>query len=405
MNINTVINRTPLSNSSSSYLLRDEFTDDRSVGALNGTPATDGATRTVIDTNSKLYTANGYLRTLSGGVGNGDPAIRWPGIARNRGVTVITCLQTTGASAAYAGWDVNTTGTLSFGALINTTSYAISRNSGVVLTVGTYVPNTPLYVATISRTTSTLILVKSPAPASNILNWTLLYVNPVTSGATLYPCVHNGGTTAVIQVPFVRVPNDLILFAPIASDSFDRANGALGTSNGAGTEETALTTPAWVDKVGTSAIATNMATFSALSGGIGITTLETNNRDVYAEVGVTRTAGSAGLCLRYTDANNYLAIYHNGTNVQAVDVVAGTPTTILNTVVTYSAAALLTAALTNNKLRVFYSAAAVGAEVTTSVTSGTLHGIYATDTGATLNNFAAWARGTFGEYNTLNKYI
>lgn len=395
----TVAQRTPLYGVK--FSLRDEFNDARSAGSINGTLASDGINaRTVIDTNSKLSISGGLLNYATGEAGNGDPGIHYPTMARVRGLTLFAKQTDTSVGSGNIGWDTDTTGTPTIGFNASNTVINVLRNAGVVLAAGTHTPGVPHYFACTLRSTGSLHFVYGGVYTS----WTLLYVNPLLTTTPLYPALTNSGTTHVGSVDFIRVPTSPILFYPIASDSFDRANGALGTSNGAGTEETAKTTPVWSDKSGTSAIATNVAKFSALGSGIGISVLETNATDVLCEVVATRTAGNTGMCLRYTDASNYITCHHNGTNLQVVEVVAGTPTTLLNTAATYGAASIMTIQLRGNKIRTYYGASAVGSEVTTAVTTGTKHGIYATDTNATFNNFSAWAT-TSSDYSKLSQYI
>jgi len=82
------------------WLLRDEFTDTRSAGNVNGTPATPGpGTRTVVDANSKLTVGAGVLNFATGGTGAGDPSLWWGVQAREAGrlLIVSTIPASTGA--------------------------------------------------------------------------------------------------------------------------------------------------------------------------------------------------------------------------------------------------------------------------------------------------------------------
>ena len=123
------------------------------------------------------------------------------------------------------------------------------------------------------------------------------------------------------------------------------------------------------------------------------------------ELVATRTAGTSGQCLRYTDSSNYIKAVHNGTNLQVIEVVAGTPNTLINAAATYGAAFRNIISLNGNKVRAYYNDAFIGAEATTAITTGNSHGLFTDDTGATFDNFVVWAKGNGGEYEgVFNRY-
>lgn len=382
------------------FILRDEFFDTCAAGAINGTTATDGAVRTVTDSASKMSVANGHLTNVLGVV-NGDPRISYPIQSKVRGKTLISAHQTTGVSAWYVAWDADLAGLPNYGLVTNGTSLVVNRNSGVTFTVGTYVANTLIYFASVLRTTGVLNFVKG---GGNYPDWTLVYSNPLSTGASLYPSAVNGGTTLSAKTHFIRIPSKLFLFSPITADSFVRANGALGTSDGVGTDtgEVASTLPAWTVPLGTFAISTNDAASTVLSGGVAYAYLPCTCPDVYVEVPLIRTAGSAGILLRYTDANNYIKVIHNGTQVIVTEVVGGTPNVLQTTTSTYASNGILHVALRGNKLRVYYNTGGVGGEVTTALTTGNNFGLYSETTTALFHTFTCWGVGMNGEYSTLN---
>lgn len=383
------------------FLLQDRFHAALAAGAVNGTLSTDGSVRTIVDSTSKLSIADGFLKTNLG-VGNGDPRITYPSQAKVRGKTLLSAHQTSGLSAWYIGWDINTTGMNSFGLVTNVTTLVINRNDGSTISgSGTYAANKVIYFATVLRPTGTLSFAKG---GGLFQDWTLVYVNYVSAGATVYPAAVNGSTTLVSKTRFIRIPSRLFLFDPKLSDSFTRANGALGNSDNVGTEsgETAtLGATAWSVPVGTVTISSNRAASSALSGGKAYAALQCDCPDAYVETKLTRTAGSAGILLRYVDDNNYIQVVHNGTNVVVTEVISGTPSTLLTTAATYAADALITAQCRGTSIRVIYNLTTIGTASVTNIT-GSKFGIYSETTTAIFNTFSAWATGTNGEYSSLN---
>lgn len=234
-------------------------------------------------------------------------------------------------------------------------------------------------------------------------NWTMLYPSVTGGTGAGVPVIGTGSTTAVYAADFMRVPLSLVLFAPIASDAFTRANGALGNTGGGGSEESGGSGLAWTAQAGTWGVATNKAACSALTGA-GFATANASSVNVMIEAVVTRSAGNAGLVARYADANNYIIAYHDGTNMHLDKVVAGTPTSLINAATTYSATARTILSLSGTGVRLYYNEALVGAQQTVSdagLQTGTAHGLYTTDTGATFDNFVVWAKGVAGEYDGL----
>ena len=147
-----------------------------------------------------------------------------------------------------------------------------------------------------------------------------------------------------------------------------------------------------------------MASASALSGGLAIATAPCGTPDVLLEAALTRSAGVVGLCARYQASTDYLIAYHNGTNAKLDKVVAGITTNLVSAAATYSASAVMRLILSGTEARLFYNDLAVGGLVTVPSSTQTEHGLYTTDTGNTFDNAVAWARGTEGQYESLNGF-
>jgi hypothetical protein len=384
------------------YLLNDNFTTNRSAGAVNGTNAEPGpGVRTVADTNSKLSLSGGAVAFATGGVGNGDPGLWYAARSRTSGVLCHAQFQHT-AGGVEIGWDSTPVGGPTDSVRINGTSLQVRAISGSALVVGAVTTSTSYQVAVPLRATGAFYFIKG----GTFTNWTLLYVGN-TGTYTPIPAVVATGNTSVATVDYIRVPSARWLPTPLASDSF----ATWGTTNGLGhAESTGIGSggsgETWTDNVGTWA-ASGTAAASAVDGGIAIATVDTSTADVIAIVKVTRSAGNAGLVVRYADTSNYVYALHNGTNAQLIKVVAGTPTTLINAAATYSAGAELRVICDVTKFRLYYNNALVGSEQTISdsgLASGTKQGLYTSDTGNTFDDCVFYARGTGGEYAALDDF-
>jgi len=344
------------------WLLKDDFNDTVAAGAVNGTLATPiGGTRTVTDVNSKLSIGSGLANFATGGAGTGDPGIWYPVITRVAGRLCVA--KVSGTNTNYsAGWDSATSGNPAHGINITTSNnLRVFFNNGSPLVVGTDpASGATVYVASILRATGAFLLIKETTAFSN---WTLLYPDALNSQSSMYPTISAAGATAVFTGDFVRVPQNLIYIVPLASDAFTRANGAPGVTGGGGSGEGGGTGLTWTDQKGVSAIASNMLTFTSLTTSLGIATVPCGTPNVMVEAICTRAAGNSGLVLRWTDANNYIAAYLDGTNLIVVEVVAGTPNTLQTTAVTYGATKRLVISLNATKIRAYYGDALVGAEL------------------------------------------
>lgn len=387
------------------YLLNDNFTDTRAAGAVNGTLATPtGGTRIVADTNSKLSIGSGVVSLATGGTGAGNPGLWYSSYARTVGRILISKATPT-TTRLTVGFDGDQSGD----ATTNASALQFRSATGVLalmdtvqLVVSSFTPGTVYFNAVILRAAGNLYFIKG----GTFTNWTLLYPLKSQTQATNYPTIAAGDSGAVGTVDFIRIPTNIITVTPLASDAFTRSDGALGNTGGGGSEESGGSGLAWT-AVGTWAVATNKAACSALTGA-GFATVNSGSINVIIEAVCTRTGGNTGIVARYADADNYIIAYHDGTNAHLDKVVAGTPTSLINAAVTYSASARTILSLNGTGVRLYYNDALIGAQQTVSdagLQTGTAHGLYTTDTGATFDNFVVFARGNGGEYeSTFNKF-
>lgn len=131
--------------------------------------------------------------------------------------------------------------------------------------------------------------------------------------------------------------------------------------------------------------------------------------DIIATVGITRTAGSlAGLVLALDSAAtpaNCVVVFLDGTNyLRVAKVVSGVYTPLATTAITYSAGAELRVSKRSSAFRIYYNNAVVGSTLTISdagIVSNTLCGLLSTSGSNEFDNFAVYARGTDGSYDSV----
>lgn len=392
------------------YLLNDTFTTDRAAGALNGIAAEPGpGVRDVADTGNNLSASGGSLVTAAI-VGGGNPAIRYGAIARAAGQiaiatvrpgagTVFSCRVGWTSTSSYAGTDA-----IIFG---NSRALTVWANSVVGAAVGLWEDNTDYRGAVIQRAAGGMLLIKGGAFAS----WTLLWIYTAGTGTPRGAFVGAAGVGASpYAVREIKVPKARWLPTPLVSDGFS----AWGSSDGLGHAEgiaggigSGGNGKAWTANVGTWSASGGVAAASALSGGVAVATVDSGKADGIVTAKLTRSAGTAGIVLRWVDANNHVQARHTGTNAQLVKVVAGTPTTLVDAAATYVAGAEIRLVVEGQTFRLFYNNASVGTEQTiadAALASATLVGLRSTDTANTFDDFTCYARGSGGEYSALDAY-
>ena len=392
------------------WLLRDEFTDTRVAGAVNGTPATPGpGTRTATETDGQF--------TIGGGVFNyptqGTPA--WGDLGlRYRDITV------TRTAGRLLMWTENKTitgaphGSLVMigddsGVVWNDVVDQLGLSMQAVVAVNTVLGRTVLLdtvsIATayqfviVMRTTGSYYFIKGGA----FTNWTLMWVS--STGATASGIVTLANYNAVGTVDSIRIPDVLWLPQPAVFDGFSRANGPLGSSETTGPDSQGAPVRAWTANVGTWAIAGNMATCSVLAGGIGITTVDTATVNVVMQGPITRAGNEVGIILRYVDADNYIRAIHDGTNMKLIKRVATAETDVISVVVALGAGAAAVVA-DGTTFRLYLNDAQVGATSTiadAALQTGTRQGLYSTNTGNTMDAFLVMPRGG-GAYSALDRW-
>lgn len=161
---------------------------------------------------------------------------------------------------------------------------------------------------------------------------------------------------------------------PLASDSFQRSDGALGVSDGLGHAWQGGAGLAWQTVRGAWTVSSGLARASGLDGGYAVCALETGAADLIAACAPTvNGAGSLGLALRVVDAANYVLCYVNaGNNVVLRKVLGGVlQPPLLAQTVTYTPGTELLVTGQGAEFAVYYGGLLVGAtQISDSLFSG-----------------------------------
>ena len=382
------------------YTLRDEFTTDRAAGSVHGTNAEPGpSTRTVVDTENKLSIAGQRLSFGKKASSTyGDPGL-WldTEVTRAAGRMLVASFRLTTVSAVMFGFDIDKSGAFGGHSLFpNTTTKLTCYNGNKAPTIGaSLATDTAYYGTVILRASGADYFIRGGVYEPT----EFLFRHNLVNTATLYAGLC--GYTGIGTLNYLRIPATLWQPRPLASDSFVRADGALGNTDGLGHAEgaTALGSGgsglAWASSKGTWAVATGKAACSALSDSVGIATVDINTADVYFEqVTVTRSAGNVGLVMRYVDVDNYIYAMWDGTNCSLVKRVAGSETTVI-TGTPAAGSGVLSAAMSGTMAYLWWNKDSVGSPTAiadAALQTSTKHGLYTTDTGATFDDAVLFAR-------------
>jgi len=384
------------------YLLDDEFHDTRAAGAVNATLATPGpGTRTVVDTGSHLSIAGGRLY-VAAGAGDGDPGLWYDAFARAAGRIVLGTMENV-AGGLQVQWGVDTDQTgLTTEDMFYLRTFVSVRLAATNVNVFTITNAVDYRWAIVLRAAGSYYFIKGGAFAT----WTLLAIDSTHNTATLYAALIARALSEFYS-SFIRIPAPLWLPTPAAYDSFTRANGAIGSSETTGPDGATQPCRArtWNNRVGTTQIATNKASASALVGGIAIATVDTGTVDVVMQGTLTRAGGEVGLVLRYVDADNYVRAEHDGTNMKLIKRVATVETDVISAVVALGAGAVQVVA-DGTAFSLYLNNAMVGATseiADAALQTGIEQGLFSTNVGNTQDAFLVMPR-TGGNYGDLNRW-
>lgn len=182
----------------------------------------------------------------------------------------------------------------------------------------------------------------------------------------------------------------------LASDSFNRANGSLGTTDGQGhtgaVQGDGLT---WVDQIATVGIKSNRASALTADANRSIATVDVGDADVVITGDIRATFAPAGFVVRYADSSNYVytRVDSATATAQIRKVISGSETTVKSNPITYVESAELKLTAVGDTFTMFYNGVNVtDGSVTISdsaVQSPTLHGVRFAGVGSiyTVDNF------------------
>ena len=400
MSIQIATRRALLTGGGIAYLLRDEFTSALAAGSVNGTAAEPGpGTRTVVDTNNKLSIAGGALSMVVGGSPR-DPRFSFAGLTRTTGRVVLCGGINIDDEGINIGWVDNVAtarrGTVSF---TGTDLRVYEGTTGII--VGAYSKHLDYQIAVVLRAAGVYYFIKGVA----FTNWTLLYSSSTSAETPMYAFASAEDGSSTVTVDYIRVPDVLWLPEPLAYDTFTRANGAIGNSETSGPDSQAVTARTWNNRVGTTQIATNKASASALVGGLAIATVDTATADTIVSATLTRAGDEVGVVLRYADADNYIRAVHDGTNCKLIKRVATAETDVISAVVAIGAGAIRVIP-DGTSFSLYLNNAKVGSTSTISdagLQTGTEQGLFSTNTGNTQDAFEVFPRGD-GAYSDLDAW-
>ncbi len=385
------------------YLLEDDFRIAASLaaGSVNGTLATDGVNvRTVTDPSSKI-SISGLLSFATGADINSG--LWYTNHVRTTGRAMVTSVIIPDALGdIQTGIDVNASGIIQDGFRFLASNIR-GQDAASTRVIGTYATGTRYQLAIVERTSGYFMFVKG----GTFANWTLLWISSTTTTATLFPGFMVNLTTSPFSVDFVRIPDEIISIAPSASDSFNRANGAIGSTDGLAVPESGGGSLSWREDFGTWVISSNAAKAATLTSSTGIATIDAGSPNVIVTANLTRAALFVGIALRFLDANNFIYIYKNFANVNVARVVGGTPVTLTSTAAAYVAGAALTVSAIGSKFRVYYNGAFVSETniADAALQTPTRFGLYTSDLGNTIDNFIVFLAGNENQYLLFEDYV
>lgn len=327
--INLPLLSRPALDCQASYQLRDNFSDTRLPGALDNTPAAPGpGTRDATDSAGKLTTGSGCLVVAQGTGAWNDPVLGYDeSLSRGAGVlyAVIRPALTTFIAGIWLNKDKKPAAPGANGYGFQTNADTEARQilgalggPATVIPSGVYTRrNIDHLVAIVPRPTAGAYVIVAAPYFAAYPSARLFWVSAAGADATLYPGLagYTSGNGGAIRARTLRLTGDLpaswLTQWGLAADydTFTRADGALGNSEGAGA--------AWADLRGTCAISGSQIKPATKDGSnYTVSVIETHQADGWFEIDYTLPAASGffGVVFRLIDSQNYWAFIHRMSN-------------------------------------------------------------------------------------------
>lgn len=390
------------------WLLRDEFTDTRAAGSVNGTAATPGpGTRWCVDPNSYETVGSGVLDWNSSGVNasHNDPGHQFNDTITSQAGLIYVAKFNLGASGRRIMFGFKQTADLVNGVQLGGTRiYAYVYSSNVInrrITGLTW----DQQIGTASLSADYCLYVVLRRDGSGHLGAHQYIKGGLYSVPTLMYSSIGTATDASLKIAMTTVsgvpvantfdgwgiPEDLWLPTPLAYATFAdwsdtegyAGEGGLGAGGGGLT---------WTNRVGTVTATGGSAKASALSVDRAIATVDASEADALVSALLTKGTTGCGIVLRYTDASNYVYAWHDGTNAYLVKVIAGVETTVITTAQAYVAGRNILCIGNGTDFWLHYDDYYCNEATIANagVQSGTEIGLIFFDTDSTIDNFYAY---------------
>ena len=257
--------------------------------------------------------------------------------------------------------------------------------------VGDWTADTFYKLALIQRATGWHWMAKG---GTEFPSWTLLWSQATGTTTNLYPqLVQHAGTPRVATVKYFNVPEPAWVPVPLASDSFNRANSStLGSTDGAGAEESGGSGLVWTDIVGNCEIVSNA--FTTNGPGNDSSTVDTGEADVIIQF--DSDDRNVSIVIRGNGAADdyWYCNIDSGGNTSIVEVLSGTPTTRASATPGIASGAVKLLAVADDEDITFYVDG--GDRLTygsaAAYKTATSHGIRLGSSVPNIDNFVVWPR-------------
>ena len=388
----------PLISFQGPYSFQDDFRTPLTAGSLQNSPATPGpGLRLVNDTALQAAVTGGELVVQGTAPGSGNPAVK-------ESQTVTRAL---GQACAFRFRVALGKQLTPLGLFSQAGAPAACVFRGAAQTDGGLRADSTVYTNLFFSYDGCLyewIAILRPNGAAYYLNdgsWPrLVYLTDQPDSTPLmFGVSAAGGESQDLRTSSWRAYSNPIALQALASDSFNRTDGALAGSltDGQGHAEGGSGAGlAWTDHLGTAMISAGTAHFSSLPAGIGIATVDCGSADLFIRARASRSAGSVGLVFRYSDPNNYFRWHHDGSKIN-LDVYAnGINYHLFDEPLAFVNGAEIAFKVEGLHWAGFYNgvrkALSTGFDSSFSQSiPGTRCGLYATAAGSTLDNFCVFS--------------
>lgn len=231
----------------------------------------------------------------------------------------------------------------------------------------------------------------------------LRHVDSVDNTGYLYIGVGMGSNSS-FKVYKIYYEQNHFMIGSSVSDTFDRADGILGTTDGlAQADINSGSGFEWIEQVGSFNISNSAARAATLTNGTAIATVEDIAPDQIILCKTTQSSGRVGIIIRYVDANNYIAAYYDGTNAKLEKVINGNATQVGVSITSNSKIdVMLKVLIKDTEIMMYYGDYGMSTTGLYTIDDlifslATKFGVYSTSTENTIKNFVAYNIYGYGD--------